>query len=391
MSITSGLTAPLWGQQSDRRGRRPAFILATSIFLMSAVVFGFAPALWAVLLVMGLVGFATGVTPVLHTIVAELVPQKQLQPRAFSLVPLMWTIGSMAGPIIGGFMIAAPATHSEAKDKRGILTIFPYVLPNLVVAGPLTMSLIAGVLFLWETLEGKHGDDAGLRAGSAVRRFYFRLLHHKTLDKESKNYSYQSLSGNDAESAQCEANIELNNGTATTSPLVSPSHSLFPKSIFTRQSLWIMLYICFLQSHSKIFDEFLPLYMQSEALPVGGTTPSVLSILITGAGLRMTPQTTATYLAVYGFGAIIIQIFIFPPVAQRLGALKLLRAVSLTYPVLYFLTPYISKLGVGSAQATSLVVLLLCKAFCGICAFPSSKIVLCNSAPSKSVLGRLNA
>lgn len=66
MSIVSGLTAPLWGQQSDRRGRRPAFVLATFVFLMSALVFGFAPALWTVLLVMGLVGFATGVTPVLQ-------------------------------------------------------------------------------------------------------------------------------------------------------------------------------------------------------------------------------------------------------------------------------------------------------------------------------------
>lgn len=103
----------------------------------------------------------------------------------------------------------------------------------------------------------------------------------------------------------------------------------------------------------------------------------------------MSPRTTAIYLTAYGFGAIIIQIFIYPPVAARLGILNLLRVVSLAYPVLYFFTPYISRL-TGPGQAILLVVLLLCKAFCGICAFPSSKIVLCSAAPSKSALGRLN-
>lgn len=177
------------------------------------------------------------------------------------------------------------------------------------------------------------------------------------------------------------------------SPSASPSRwsSLFPLSIFTRQACLGLLYNCLLQTHSKLFDEFLPAYMQSKTNEDQSSTSSWSSIIVFSGGLNMSTDTSAIFLTAYGIGALLVQIFVFPPLARWMGVLKMLRMVSSIYPVIYFLTPYISKLNhIQVLRAISLVLLLTGKAFCGICAFPCSKILLSDSVPNKKVLGRLN-
>jgi hypothetical protein len=82
---------------------------------------------------------------------------------------------------------------------------------------------------------------------------------------------------------------------------------------------------------------------------------------------------------------------VFPPVAKRLGPLRSLRIASCLYPLVYFLTPYTSKIPAQTTVLRSICVvgLLAAKALCGIFAFPCSKILLCDSV-EKGVLGSLN-
>lgn len=53
-------------------------------------------------------------TGIIRTVVAEMVPQKVLQPRAFSIMPLVWTIGS----ILGSFRDIAIYGQSINSPKR---------------------------------------------------------------------------------------------------------------------------------------------------------------------------------------------------------------------------------------------------------------------------------
>ena len=46
-----------------------------------------------------LAGAGNGNVGIIRTMVAEMVPWKELQPRAFSVMPLVWGVGSVFGPV----------------------------------------------------------------------------------------------------------------------------------------------------------------------------------------------------------------------------------------------------------------------------------------------------
>ncbi len=80
--------------------------------------------------------------------VAEMVPEKELQPRAFSIMPLVWTIGSIFGPSFGGFF-AKPAEHLPALfGNSTFFKKFPFALPNFVASVLFVIGISTGILFL---------------------------------------------------------------------------------------------------------------------------------------------------------------------------------------------------------------------------------------------------
>lgn len=80
--------------------------------------------------------------------VAEMVPQKELQPRAFSMMPLVWSLGSIFGPSFGGFF-ARPAQNFPALfgNNRFFLN-FPFALPNIIASFLFMIGISTGFLFL---------------------------------------------------------------------------------------------------------------------------------------------------------------------------------------------------------------------------------------------------
>ena len=80
--------------------------------------------------------------------VAELVPEKELQPRAFSIMPLVWSIGSVFGPAFGGFF-ARPAEHYPGLfGNIEFFKKYPFALPNLMACFVFFISFMTGLLFL---------------------------------------------------------------------------------------------------------------------------------------------------------------------------------------------------------------------------------------------------
>ncbi len=80
--------------------------------------------------------------------VAEMVPERELQPRAFSVMPLVWSIGSIFGPAFGG-ALSNPAHNMPSLFGNSLfLQKFPFVLPNLIAACFFLVGLIIGVLYL---------------------------------------------------------------------------------------------------------------------------------------------------------------------------------------------------------------------------------------------------
>jgi hypothetical protein len=80
--------------------------------------------------------------------VAEMVTEKELQPRAFSIMPLVWSLGSIFGPSFGGFF-AKPAENMPGLfGNNKFLIKFPFVLPNIVASALFITGITTGILFL---------------------------------------------------------------------------------------------------------------------------------------------------------------------------------------------------------------------------------------------------
>jgi MFS family permease len=80
--------------------------------------------------------------------VAEMVPEKELQPRAFSIMPLVWSLGSIFGPSFGGLFANAATNYPGLFGNNKFLIRFPFALPNIVASVFFFLGITTGLLFL---------------------------------------------------------------------------------------------------------------------------------------------------------------------------------------------------------------------------------------------------
>lgn len=94
-------------------------------------------------------------------------------------------------------------------------------------------------------------------------------------------------------------------------------------------------------------------------------------------------------LSVQGLYSMIATLFLFPFVVRKLGALGLFRLLAISYPVLYITTPYVVLLP-ENLKIVGVYALVVWKCTFATMAYPSSAILLTNSAPSLLMLGTIN-
>lgn len=91
-SLCQAVTGIPWGRFSDVFGRKPAILLGLCSTMITSLMWGFSTNLPMAIIARGLAGAGNGNVGIIRTTVAEMVPFKELQPRAFSLMPLVWNI-----------------------------------------------------------------------------------------------------------------------------------------------------------------------------------------------------------------------------------------------------------------------------------------------------------
>ncbi|KAF2216714.1 hypothetical protein CERZMDRAFT_108680 [Cercospora zeae-maydis SCOH1-5] len=390
-SLFQALMGIPWGRFSDRYGRKPAILLGLTSTMLMSLLWGFSKSLPQAIIARALQGAGNGNVGIIRTTVAEMVPFKELQPRAFSLMPLVWNIGSIFGPTVGG-ALANPLNikPGEKVGSANVFAQFPYLLPNLVSATFFAISIATGILFLEETLETAKGRrDYGLLLGKklsrAVRYYIVKLeeiLHLRTKPEQSHaNGETDPLLKRPATSDDSEANV-----AHETKPRVPPPSW---REVLNRQAVINLVVYTLLAMHSMAFDQLLPVFLQHDPIDATHGTPYQAPLKFAG-GFGLNHFQIGLMSTGYGLFGLPVQFLVFPPLARKYGVLFWLKVVSITFIVVYLVTPFAALLPTTRARVSAMFLVMLVKCLCGIFAFPCSTIMLTNSASSLRTLGTLN-
>jgi MFS family permease len=221
-------TGMLWGRVSDWVGRKPVLIMGLFGTALSMISFGFAKSLPAAILARALGGLLNGNVGVLQTTVAELVTKKEHQPRAYSIMPFVWCLGSIIGPAMGGALAMPCESYPWLFPKGTLFDTYPFLLPNLVCVVVLIFGIANGILFLEEThVDKKTRRDPGLELGDLLleklcgtrrtRNVYDKLAQHgssecDSLTTEDPPPGYRSTEGSPRLTSTLPLATDLENG-----------------------------------------------------------------------------------------------------------------------------------------------------------------------------------
>jgi len=386
-SLSQATFGVAWGRFSDTHGRKPAILLGLTATMITSLMWGFSTNLAIAITARVLAGAGNGNVGIIRTTVAEMVPFKELQPRAFSLMPLVWNIGSIFGPSIGG-ALANPldVTPGDEGSGRSLFERFPYALPNIVSAIFFAIGITTGLLYLEETLETKQGSrDHGLVLGRKLNKFAGRCF------KKTKEVLHLQSTASKSKTAEAEPLLKPTTEDEENALQSTPTKPQAPppnwRDVLNYQSNMNLLTYTLLAAHAMAFDQLLPVFMQYPPLAPDFHQSNPLQF---AGGFGLHHFRIGLLSTFYGIFGMLVQFFLFPRIARRYGILNCLKWCACVFPFCYLATPFTALLPTQTMQVSACFVIMLLKCLCGIFAFPCSTILLTNSASSLRVLGTLN-
>jgi hypothetical protein len=227
-------------------------------------------------------------------------------------------------------------------------------------------------------------------AGERLVKFFriiFRLQkphksfrRHSTVDDESSaSLLRPTSSGSSSET--------VNDTADTKSSKPVPARPTLSE-VFTNQSVINLIVNTFLALHSTCYDQLLPIFMHQDRQD--SDSPDIHLPLKFSGGFGISPERIGTLFTLYGVMGCFIQFLVFPPVARKYGVLNCYKACALTFPIIYFATPFAVLIEEPLGQQAAMFGIMAVKCVTVIFAFPCSLILLTNSAVSLRILGTLN-
>src|ERR1700716_854166 len=117
--LTSTVTVPIYGRLAALYGRKPVFLWATSIFLVSSMLCGQSQTMEQLIAFRLLQGLgAGGMLPITTTVLGDIFPLEQ-RARITGLFSTVWGVSGLLGPAVGGFLT------EHVSWRRGFYVKFP--------------------------------------------------------------------------------------------------------------------------------------------------------------------------------------------------------------------------------------------------------------------------
>ncbi|KAL1858909.1 hypothetical protein Daus18300_009778 [Diaporthe australafricana] len=342
-ALAEALMGMYWGSLSDRIGRKPVLLLGCIGTMISMVVLGFADNIWVALAGRVFGGALNGNIGVIQTMVGELVTKPE-------------------------------HTWPDIFPEGGLFEKFPYLLPNLICAALLLVSIILGYVLLEETHPGMQSritlpadtyvsEETPLRETSdAVKR--------PAVDLRAETYG-TFLTPEATETRQ-------------------ETEKVVPFNIFRDSRIMaVVISLSIYTYHAMCFDHLLPIFFEDDRAMVDSISTMIPSNwLYFPGGLGLSMPAVGMIMAVNGVIALFIQAVIFPIAAEKVGVFRLFITVTVLHPIACFLMPFLVWVP-ESILYPAIYFNLTVRNIFSILVYPLLLIQIKEAAPT-SVLGRVN-
>ncbi|PHH67940.1 hypothetical protein CDD82_980 [Ophiocordyceps australis] len=364
----------LWGYASDHVGRKPVLLAGTASLMCCFAVFGLCTRYWHIVVVHVAMGLLNGNAACVPTVLGE-VTDRSNQSKAFAYLPVIYSLGAISGPALGGILVGRLAPDS-----------YPYLAPNVFGAALLALSLVAVALCFHETLDPHCLPPEPPWKPAWLSRLSAWLSRPSSTP--SKPHSWSSrwpqasasraplLDSASSISSTCSSAQDASSSTSV-HPAKDP-HSLAQSSwrqTFAHTTILLLATYLVFQLSNISFNSLYPIF--AAAPPP------------TGRGLD--PQRIGLTLGLAGAAVIVFQAFVYQPLVARFGSLGTYRFSLLGLAVSMALMPWVAQLQNSRPLLyTELGLVLVLKNICAVAGLSSVMLLITNSCPSNASLGTLN-
>ncbi|KAI1294273.1 major facilitator superfamily domain-containing protein [Xylaria venustula] len=379
-SLTEAAMGMYWGGLSDRIGRKPVLVLGCLGTMLSMIVVGFATNIWVALAGRAFGGLLNGNIGVIQTMVGELVTKPEHEPRAFAVMPFVWSMGTIIGPAIGGIFADPHQTWPNVFTQDSLFTKFPYLLPNVLCAVLLLVSIVLGWLLLGETHPDMQPrvmlpDDTYVTDETPLLETS-DALKQPPVDLRSETYgSFRSR-------GDCDLSSETERFSKKFDAEGLPT-------IFNKRTMSLIVSLSIFTYHSMTYDHLMPIFFEDEKAHIGDMFATAFNPFYSPGGLGLSMQTVGLILAINGAIALFVQVIVFPLAAERIGVFRLFLFVTALHPIAYLLVPnliYVPR----SMLLPAIYFCLTVRNLLSITLYPLLLILIKEATPSPDMLGKVN-
>ncbi|KAK4117902.1 MFS general substrate transporter [Canariomyces notabilis] len=373
----------VWGYLSDRVGRKPTMLLGTSLLAGCFVFFGLCTTYVQLLMVHVAMGLLNGNAAIVPTCLGE-VTDRTNQSKAFTWLPVIYSLGSITGPALGGLLVGVMGGEE-----------YPFLAPNLLSAALLILSVVVLAVWFEETLEGSDANGAGCgrdrikaviewcagvwpglkrRLGVKGRGGQYPVdtrddQHSDLVDGHDRQGLLDSVSEVDEDDNSVNKHAEYQVPTF--------------RQLVNRNTLAVLGTYLVFQLANISYNSLYPIFASSP-LPTGR---------------NLGPGTIGLSLSFAGLATITFQAFLFQRLKARIGNLGTYRYSLLGMALSMSLMPWVGysdnmpRLGLWTGKVWlygELGGILILKNICAVGGLSSVMLLITNSAPSHETLGTLN-
>lgn len=371
-ALSQMVTGLFWGWLSDHIGRKPVILTGTILTAGCFVAFGFCRTLWQAIIVQALMGVVNGNQGVVSTCLGEITDRSN-QSKAFTYLPVIYGIGGITGPIVGGVLVAQRNPFDKSKPNP-----YPYLLPNLLSAAVLMIDFAVTAAFLEESLEEAQDLPPLSKRVGHLFAWLWQFTSGSTrptyLRKGSKRSRRQT------EDSDEEPSDDESEGAV---PQILPASGaeLKKRDVLNRDTVLLLVTYLIFQLSNISFNSLYPIFAQADP----------------PTGRNLDPEEIGLSLAFAGVVTIIFQVGIFGKLRDKMGNRWAYRTGLGLFVVAYILMPFVgykkSDGGMSSGIAwlwTEIGIVLLIKTVAAVGGLTSALLLITNSAPNHHVLGALN-